>query len=253
MGDRVPLVGDPEVFADAEPQARVPGGLAPGADDVDSRAHGGRVPAVVTGIPEVEVVVVDPHRHEVPRARGLVEADQMGRVEPLRLPEGDRVLESELRRVPVVLEVIFVLVGALQCTCSGRTSRPPRRPTGAPSGPTSRTWRRGTIPAPGTARGTRGFPRRAPSLGARFPGACSDPGPMAVSSARAVPRSPRAGIAPAMRPSAVRPGDLHGTSGSRLQPEEHHVVGVHHRRVGVARPRRPALPPRRRSRRSTAR
>ncbi len=103
-----------EVLGDAERQALRLRGLLPVADDVAVRAHLHRVPAVVLRVPEVEVVVVDAHADEVTGARLLVERHQALGVPLLRLPERDHVLVARLRRVAVALEVVLVLLVALE-------------------------------------------------------------------------------------------------------------------------------------------
>ena len=112
--DGQPVVAVGEMLADGELQAVLAGRGGEEADDILLRAGGDRVPArLVFGVPQVEVVVVDAHRHEVFRAGLLVELDQVVGVEIAAVPgEGD-VLEAELGGVAVVLDVVLVLRAVL--------------------------------------------------------------------------------------------------------------------------------------------
>ena len=64
------------MFADGELEAVLAGRGSEEADDILLRAGGDGVPArLVFGVPEVEVVVVHAHRHEVSGAGLLVDLD----------------------------------------------------------------------------------------------------------------------------------------------------------------------------------
>ena len=90
---------------------------------------------MVAGVPQVEVVTVDAHADEVLRARLAVQTHQGLGVEAFGLPQRDGVLVSELRRVPVSLQMILVLAAALHVHVAGvpvaradRRRRSPMRP-----------------------------------------------------------------------------------------------------------------------------
>ena len=98
-----------QVLGDAESQAQLLGGLLPVADDVTVRSHLHGVPFVVRGVPEVEVVVMNAHAHEVAGAGLLVHGHQPVRVPFLGLPERDDVLVTELRGMAIMFQVVLVL------------------------------------------------------------------------------------------------------------------------------------------------
>ena len=101
-----------QVLGDAEPQAVLLRRLLPLADHVAFRAHVDGVPLVELRVPQEEIVVVRAHADEVLRPGLLVELHQTVGVPLLRLPQRDDVLVAELRRMPVVLEVILVMLVA---------------------------------------------------------------------------------------------------------------------------------------------
>ena len=59
------------------------------------------------------------HADEVLRSRFLIERHQVLGIKTLRLPGGDHVLEADLRRVPVFLEVVLVLLVSLDVHVPG--------------------------------------------------------------------------------------------------------------------------------------
>ena len=102
------------VVGHAEAQAVGAGQLGPGADDVLLRADIDRVPRVILRIVGVKVVVVVGQRDEVLGAGPHVELHQFFRVPLLGLPEIVELHEAELRRMAVVLEVVFIVLRALE-------------------------------------------------------------------------------------------------------------------------------------------
>ncbi len=107
------------MLGDAESQAQLLRGLLPVADDVTVRSHLHGVPFVVSGVPEVEVVMMDAHAHEVARAGLLVHGHQAIGVPFLGLPERDDILVTQLRGMTVMLEVILVLRMSLDVEMPG--------------------------------------------------------------------------------------------------------------------------------------
>src|SRR5258708_2240503 len=109
-----PVVAVGEMLADGELQTVLAGGGGEQADDVFLWAGGHGVPArLVSGVPQVEVVVVHSHGHEVFGAGFFVELDQMFGVDVAAVPcEGD-VVAADLGGVAVDLDVIFVLRAVL--------------------------------------------------------------------------------------------------------------------------------------------
>ena len=97
-----------EVRRDGKAEMLLGAGLLPRPDDVDLRAHPERVPGLVGGIIEIEVVVVDSHHTDKFRTAFPVECRQLGRIELVGLPERDEVLVTELRGMAEGLHVISV-------------------------------------------------------------------------------------------------------------------------------------------------
>ena len=119
MADGEPFVSDPQMFADTKFQAGRMSRIAPGPDNIALRAHGDYVPGIVLRIPHVEVVVMNSHAHEVFGSRFLIEPHQVPRIEPFGFPERNGVLKAELRGMAVSLDVIVVLLFALQIHIAG--------------------------------------------------------------------------------------------------------------------------------------
>ena len=114
VADREPVVAVGEMLADGELQAVLAGRGGEQADDVLLRPGGHRVPArLVPGVPQVEVIVVHSHGHEVFGAGLLVELDQVLGVELAPVPGQGDVLEADLGGMPVDLDVILVLRAVL--------------------------------------------------------------------------------------------------------------------------------------------
>src|SRR5713101_1326490 len=97
------------MIAHTEFQAMGARGFTPQADDVFLRTHVYGVPAIVSGVPKVEVIVMYSHAHEVLGASFLVQADQIFGIELCALPKGNQILIAEFRGMSVMVEVILVL------------------------------------------------------------------------------------------------------------------------------------------------
>src|SRR5664279_5789923 len=108
------------MLADGELKAVLAGSGGKQADDVLLGAGGHGVPArLVLGVPQVEVIVVNTHGHEVPGAGLLIKLDQVFGVELAAVPgEGD-VLDAEYGGVAVSLDVILVLRAVLYVHVAG--------------------------------------------------------------------------------------------------------------------------------------
>ena len=113
MADTEPLVAGPKMIAHGEAKSLLERRLAEQADDVFFWAHVHGVPAGVLRVPEIEIVVVHAHAHEVFCAGFFIKVHKKVGIELVGLPGGDDVFESEFRRMPVVLDVILVLPLAL--------------------------------------------------------------------------------------------------------------------------------------------
>ena len=68
------FIADPQIFADAKPEAVLQGYCPPQAHDILMASHFDRIPARLFGVPQVEVVVMHPHAHEVFGAYALGKA-----------------------------------------------------------------------------------------------------------------------------------------------------------------------------------
>src|ERR1035437_9798512 len=109
-----PVVAVGEMLADGELQAVFPGSGGEQSDDILLRAGGDGIPAgLVLGVPQVEVVVVHSHRHEVFGAGLLIKLDEVIGVELAPVPGEADVLEADLGGVAVGLDVILVLRAVL--------------------------------------------------------------------------------------------------------------------------------------------
>src|SRR5208282_863418 len=96
------------------------GGLPEGTDDVPLRSHGNGIPArLVLRIPKIESVVMHSHAAEVLCSGFLVETEQMVGIELVSLPCWNHILESDFRRMAVGLQVILVLLMALDVHVAG--------------------------------------------------------------------------------------------------------------------------------------
>ncbi len=84
----------------------------------------------------------------------LVAVDELVGLPIQKRPLRAQILVAEIGRMPVVLEVVFVLLSILPDTCFARTSRPSQVRTAGSSGPRFRTWRPDTIPELRTAEGS---------------------------------------------------------------------------------------------------
>ena len=114
------MIAGRQVLADGEPQPRASAPLSSKARRYPSWARRDGVPArLVSGLPQVEPVVMHAHAAEIFRAGFLVELHQVVGIELVGLPGGDHVLESEFRGVAVGLHVIFVLPVALDVHVAG--------------------------------------------------------------------------------------------------------------------------------------
>ena len=140
-----PLVADPQMLANAEAQPCLRAALRQ-PHHVALRPHLHSVPARVLRVPQVEVVVVHAHAHEVFRAGFLVEAHQVIGVPLLGLPDADQIFVADLGWRPVSSRGDIVGTARPGCTCCARTNRRLRSPIAAPNAPRCRTWRRETTP-----------------------------------------------------------------------------------------------------------
>src|ERR1041384_453940 len=101
------------MLAHAEAQAVPSHRLFEQAYDVLLWTHLYRVPPVVLRIPEIEIIVVHAHAHEIFRAGLLVHSNQMLGVELIAFPCGNDVLKPEFARVAKGRDMILVLLMAL--------------------------------------------------------------------------------------------------------------------------------------------
>ena len=100
------------MLRDAEPQAVFLGHLLPHAHDVPLRTEFHGVPAMVGRVPQVEVVVMDAHAHEVLGAcLGVHRHEPIG-VPVLGLPQRNDLFVAVLARMAVVLQVMLVVAVA---------------------------------------------------------------------------------------------------------------------------------------------
>src|ERR1035437_6032679 len=114
MTHREPVVAVGEMFADGELQPVFSGSGGKQADDVLLRSGGHGIPArLVLGVPQVEVIVVHSHGHEVFGAGLFIKLDQVIGVELAAVPGQADVLEADLGGVAVGLDVILVLRAVL--------------------------------------------------------------------------------------------------------------------------------------------
>ncbi|MGY2736764.1 hypothetical protein ACVWYO_004438 [Sphingomonas sp. UYP23] len=104
-----PVMARAQMLGDAEAQALTLGGGLPRSDNVTLRAHRDRIPAVVLRIPQVEIVVMHAHRHEIFRAGLGVARHQRVGLPTLRLPERNDVLVALFGRMAVSLEMMVVM------------------------------------------------------------------------------------------------------------------------------------------------
>jgi hypothetical protein len=115
-----PVVGVGEVLADTEAEAAFAGCRSPDADDVLLGAGGCGVPAwLVSGVPHVEVVVVDAHGEEVLCAGFDVEVHEVFGIPAGGFELGDEVFVADFGGVAVGLDVVVVLSGALHVHVAG--------------------------------------------------------------------------------------------------------------------------------------
>jgi hypothetical protein len=118
--NRQPVIAVGEVFAHGELQPVLERGLVPQTDHILLRSGGGRVPArLVFGVPQVEVVVVHAHAHEVFGAGLLVELHQVAGIELVALPQPADVLVAEFGGVAVGRNVVLVLRAVLYVDVAG--------------------------------------------------------------------------------------------------------------------------------------
>jgi hypothetical protein len=86
-----PIEAVREMFADAELQSALTGGVPPCAHHVFARAGGSGIPArLILRIPHVEVIVMHSHAHKVFRARLYVQIHQVFRIPPFGLEGWDK-------------------------------------------------------------------------------------------------------------------------------------------------------------------
>ena len=104
----IPGITGSEVLGHAEAQALGLGGFSPSADDIPPRSDVDGVPRVVARIPQIEVVVVDRHAHEVAGSGGGVALGQVLGVEALGPPLLHHVAPSVLRGVPPSRHMVTV-------------------------------------------------------------------------------------------------------------------------------------------------
>src|ERR1035441_10173277 len=115
-----PVVAIGEMLADSELQPVFPGSGGEQADDVLLGAGSDGVPArLVLGVPQVEVIVVHSHGHEVLGAGLFIKLDQVIGVEVAAVPGVADILEAELGGVAVSLDVILVLRAVLDVHVAG--------------------------------------------------------------------------------------------------------------------------------------
>ncbi len=99
----------PKMFRDAKLQAILLGCLLPIAYHITLWPHVHGIPFVDLRIPEVEIVVVGTHAHEVACTRFFVKRHEAIGIPFLGLPQGNDVLVAVLGWMPVCGQVMFIL------------------------------------------------------------------------------------------------------------------------------------------------
>ena len=82
------------------------------SDNIPVRTHIDRIPGLVLAVPEVHVVVMISHCHEIPRTGSFVKFYDSFRIPFFSLPLVDYVLESEFGWMAILFDVFLVLPGA---------------------------------------------------------------------------------------------------------------------------------------------
>src|SRR5579884_2116986 len=124
-----------QMLGHSEAQAVVARDLAPASDDVAFWSKHHRIPAVMLGIPAVEVVAVDAERDEVFGSGFFVAAYEGFRFPVLRSPVRDDVFVAHERRMPVMCDVKVVLPRPLDVHIARIPVALPRRALRTPMGP----------------------------------------------------------------------------------------------------------------------
>jgi len=108
------------VLAQGEPEFVLLGGLTERADDISLRSGGNGVPTrLMLRVPKIESVVMNSHAAKVFCSGLFVETQQMVGVELVSRPLGNQILETDPRRMTVGLQVILVLLIALDVHVTG--------------------------------------------------------------------------------------------------------------------------------------
>ena len=120
---------------DAQGQSGFLGGTGPAVEDIALGTDVLRVPGLVLRVPQVVVVVVVAENEEILRPTALVLLDECLGIPAFGLEQRQDILEAELRRMAVVLQMILVFAGAFDIERTGHPVATALHALRSPMGP----------------------------------------------------------------------------------------------------------------------